>query len=88
MSTVAELIVEFRETVRQTDADNSHFSDTEIMRWVSFAQNILTVNIDIIFKEQEWSSVAEQRGYALPSDFKAVVAVQYDGTICVTSVLA
>ncbi len=79
MATVADLITEFRETVRETDKDNSHFSDTEIIRWLDVGQVALCSGIDFLIKQVVRLSEEDQRQYSLPDGFKTCLRVSYDG---------
>ena len=76
---VGDLISQFRETMQEQDETNSHFSDKEIMHWMDFAQNYICTKIDFIVERTTLTSVADQRQYALPDNFKKVLRVRYNG---------
>lgn len=82
MSTVGELVEEFRDTVREKDETNSHFSNKEIIRWLDIAQNKICTKTDILVKEYTVSggSIIGTRKYALPDAFRSCLRVRYDKT--------
>lgn len=79
MTTAGTLVTRFRKTIREEDSNNSHFSDTEIIRWFSIAQQLLTGKTGLIVNKKQRTTVADLGRYPLPDGFKTMLRVLYDG---------
>lgn len=79
MTTVGELIENFRDTVQQKDETASHFSNAEIMHWFSFAQRSICLNAELLVRTHEIPSIAEQNSYSLPDGFAKIYRARYIG---------
>lgn len=80
MSKVGQLVELVREEIREADEQNSHFSNAQIIRLIDRAQKILSVDFNLIItRDSSFVSDTATRYYTLPSSFKSMIRVRYDG---------
>jgi hypothetical protein len=78
MATRLTLVTDIRVKIDERDADNSHFTDTELYTMINTAIRYMGTDLEWPEQKAQATSVAEQAVYTLPEDFIYLKDVYFD----------